>query len=134
MEAASTWQDDVTVHQPVTELTPPAPARRPAVLTAHGDKRIDPFYWLRQRANPEVKAYLDAENDYASLMTAPIRDLEDRIYGEIVGRIQQSDTSAPTCFRGHWHYTRTVEGLDYDIYCRRLGSMDGPEEIELDCN
>ncbi|HZQ49581.1 MAG TPA: S9 family peptidase [Candidatus Dormibacteraeota bacterium] len=134
MEAASTWQHELTVQQPVTELTPPAPARRPAVLTAHGDRRIDPFYWLRQRANPEVIAYLEAENDFADLVTAPIRDLEEQIYAEIVGRIQQNDTSPPTCFRGYWHYTRTVEGLEYDIYCRRGGSMDAPEEIELDCN
>src|SRR5262249_35096503 len=134
MEAASTWQDGLPMQQPVAEPTPPAPARRPAVLARHGDKRTDPFYWLRQRANPEVKAYLQAENDYTDLVTAQTRDLEETIYSEIVGRIQQNDTSPPTAFRGYWHYTRTVEGLDYEIYCRRAGTMDAPEEIELDCN
>ena len=134
MEAASTWQHDLTVQQPVTEQTPPAPARRPAVLTKHGDKRIDPYYWLRQRANPEVTAYLEAENDYTDLVTGSTRALEDTIYAEIVSRIQQNDTSPPVFFRGYWHYTRTVEGLEYDIYCRRAGSMDAPEEIELDGN
>ncbi len=108
MEAASTWQHDLTVQQPVNQLSPPAPSRRPAVLTKHGDKRVDPYYWLRQRANPEVRSYLEAENDYADLVTGPSKSLEDAIYAEIVGRIQQNDTSPPVFFRGWWHYTRTV--------------------------
>ncbi len=65
MEAASTWQHELTVQQPVGRLIAPMPARRPAVLTRHGDKRVDPYFWLRQRANPEVVAHLEAENDYA---------------------------------------------------------------------
>jgi oligopeptidase B len=135
MEAASTWQHELTVQEPVSgEPAPPAPARRPAVLTKHGDKRIDPFYWLRQRANPEVVAHLEAENDYTAFITEPARKLEEQIYAEIVSRIQQNDTSPPIFFRGHWHYTRTVEGLEYDIYCRRPGSMDAAEQVELDCN
>ncbi len=134
MEAASTWQHELTVQQPVGRLIAPMPARRPAVLTRHGDKRVDPYFWLRQRANPEVVAHLEAENDYAETVMAPLKDLENRIYGEIVGRIKQTDMSPPTGFRGYWHYTRTVEGLNYDIYCRRAGSMEGPEEVELDCN
>jgi oligopeptidase B len=135
MEAATTWQDESALRLPIpAEPTPPMPARRPAVLTKHGDSRVDPYFWLRQRANPEVVAHLEAENDYADAVMAPLRDLEGRIYDEIVGRIQQTDSSAPTHLRGFWHYTRTVEGLNYDIYCRRRGSMDAPEEIELDCN
>jgi oligopeptidase B len=134
MEAASTWHDDVTVRQPIPRLSPPVPARRPAVLAKHGDRRVDPFYWLRQRANPEVVAHLTAENEYTDQVTAQTKELEERIYAEIVSRIQQNDTSPPTFLRGFWHYTRTVEGLDYDIYCRRAGSMDASEEIELDCN
>ena len=134
MEAASTWQHELTVQQPVTVETPPAPARRPAVLARHADKRVDPYYWLRQRANPEVTSYLEAENDYTDLVMGSTKELEDQIYAEIVSRIQQNDTSPPLFFRSHWHYTRTVEGLDYDIYCRRRGSMEAPELVELDGN
>ena len=134
MEAASTWQHDLTLRAPVSTLAPPSPARRPAVLAKHGDTRIDPYYWLRQRANPEVLSHLAAENEYADVVTHPTLELENRIYDEIVSRIQQTDVSPPSFFRGYWHYTRTVEGLDYDIYCRRAGSMDAPEQVELDCN
>jgi oligopeptidase B len=110
------------------------PARRPALLQEHGDTRIDPYFWLRQRANPEVVAHLAAENEYADLVMAPANGLQEKIYEEIVGRIQQTDVSPPIFFKGYWHYTRTVEGLDYEIHCRRKGSMDAPEEVELDCN
>ncbi|TMF01134.1 MAG: S9 family peptidase, partial [Chloroflexi bacterium] len=120
--------------EPVSPLLPPLAARRPAVLEAHGDRRIDPYFWLRQRANPEVIAYLDDENAYADSVMAGTRPLQERIYREITSRIKQSDTSAPSFFKGYWHYTRTVEGLNYEIHCRRRGSMDAPEEVELDGN
>ncbi|TMC02188.1 MAG: S9 family peptidase, partial [Chloroflexi bacterium] len=133
MEAASTWQHEAMA-EPVSPLLPPLAARRPAVLEAHGDRRIDPYFWLRQRANPEVIAYLDDENAYADSVMAGTRPLQERIYREITSRIKQSDTSAPSFFKGYWHYTRTVEGLNYEIHCRRRGSMDAPEEVELDGN
>jgi oligopeptidase B len=120
--------------EPVSAFTPPFPVLRPAVLQKHGDKRLDPYYWLRQRANPEVIAYLEAENAYTDAVMAPTEALQEQLYAEIVGRIQQTDTSAPSFFKGYWHYTRTVEGLEYDIHCRRRGSMSAVEEVELDCN
>jgi len=116
------------------EAVPPVAGVRPQVLEAHGERRVDPYYWLRDRADPEVTAYLDAENAYAQAVMAPAADLQERLYQEIVGRVQESDTSAPTLFKGWWTYTRTVEGLDYEIYCRRRGSMDAPEEVYLDGN
>jgi oligopeptidase B len=119
---------------PVRGNRPPIPAQHPTVLTKHGDSRIDPYFWLRQKANPEVIAYLEAENEYADAQMAPTSKLQEGLYQEIVGRIQQTDTSPPTFFKGFWHYTRTVEGLDYEIYCRRKESMDASEEVELDVN
>src|SRR4029077_20417663 len=119
---------------PVQHPRPPIPAQRPTVLTKHGDSRIDPYFWLRQKSIPEVLAYLRAENEYADAVMAPVADLQERLYQEIVGRVQQTDTSAPAFFKGYWHYIRTVEGLDYEIYCRRKGSLEAPEEIELDTN
>ena len=122
------------MEEPVREPRPPVAAQRLTVLTKHGDSRIDPYFWLRQKANPEVIAYLQAENAYADAVMAPVADLQERLYEEIVSRVQQTDTSAPAFFKGYWHYARTVEGLDYEIYCRRKGSIEAPEEIELDGN
>jgi oligopeptidase B len=118
----------------VTAPSPPLAPRRPRILEAHGDRRVDPYYWLREKDNPEVIAYLEAENSYAAGVMRPAADLEERLYREILGRVQETDTSAPTLFKGWWTYTRTVEGLDYEIYCRRRGSMDAPEEVMLDGN
>src|SRR5438445_6821659 len=122
------------MEEPVGAPMPPIPAEDPTVLTKHGDSRIDPYYWLRQRANPEVIAYLEAENLFADAVMAPTARLQQRLYQEIVDRVEQTDTSPPTYFKGYWHYTRTVEGLDYEIHCRRKGSMEAPEEVELDGN
>ena len=113
---------------------PPSAARRPKVLEKHGDRRVDPYYWMREKGNPEVIAHLKAENAYTDAVMAPTEALRERLYREIVGRVQESDTSAPSFFRGYWNYTRTVEALDYEIYCRRAGSMDAPEQVLLDGN
>ncbi len=122
------------MEEPVPSPTPPVPAQHPTVLTKHGDTRIDPYFWLRQRANPEVVAYLEAENEHTDAAVAPTAGLQERLYQEIVARIQQTDVSPTTFFKGWWHYVRTVEGLDYEIHCRRMGSMEAPEEVELDVN
>jgi oligopeptidase B len=113
---------------------PPFAPRRPRVLAAHGDRRVDPYYWLREKDNPEVIAYLEAENAYADAVMAPTLPLQETLYREIVGRVQETDTSAPAFYKGWWSYTRTVEGLDYEIYCRRHMTMDAPEEVMLDGN
>jgi oligopeptidase B len=115
-------------------VRPPVPPEHPTVLEAHGDKRVDPYYWLRDKKNPEVIAYLEAENAYADAVMAPTADLQEKLYSEIVGRVQETDTSAPAFYKGWWTYTRTVEGLDYEIYCRRQGSMEAPEQVILDGN
>ena len=123
--------------EPAIRLTAPPPPmapRRPTVLETHGDSRVDPYYWLREKDNPEVLAYLEAENSYADLLMAPTEGLQERLYREILGRVQETDSSAPTLYKGWWTYTRTVEGFDYEIYCRRRGSMDAPEEVYLDAN
>ena len=116
------------------DFTPPRAPRRLKVLEAHGDRREDPYYWLRDKSDPEVMAYLEAENAYSESVMAPTAALRTRLFDEIVGRVQETDTSAPILFKGWWIYTRTVEGLDYEIYCRRKGSMDAAEQVILDAN
>ena len=113
---------------------PPAATARPQVLEAHGDRRVDPYYWLRERENADVTAYLEAENAYTDAVMADASDLRNGLYREIVGRVQETDYSAPVHHKGWWTYTRTVEGLDYEIYCRRPGSMEAPEQVILDAN
>ena len=113
---------------------PPFAPERPKLLEAHGDRRVDPYYWLRDKDSPEVIAYLEAENAYADAVMAPTVPLQERLYREIVGRVQETDYTAPTLYKGWWNYVRTVEGKDYEIYCRRRATMEAPEEILLDGN
>ena len=113
---------------------PPTAAQRPHELTIHGDTRIDPYYWLRDREDPEVIAYLEAENDYTAQTLAGTETLQDEIYEEIVGRMDPTDESVPYELDGYWYYTRYEEGRDYPLYCRREGTRDAPEEIMLDGN
>ena len=115
-------------------VQPPDPARRPTRLVAHGDIRIDDYYWMRNRHNPEVIAHLTAENEYATAMMADTEPLQEALFQEMRGRICETDSTAPVENGGYWYYQRTVEGLNYPIYCRRAGSLEAPEEILLDVN
>jgi oligopeptidase B len=114
---------------------PPAARRVPHVLTAHGDERHDDWYWLRNRDDPEVIAYLQAENAFADASLAPLAALRDRIFGEIKARVQETDESAPVA-DGPWEYTaRTLEGAQYAIHCRRKrGDRPDAARVVLDEN
>ncbi|MGB6340668.1 MAG: S9 family peptidase, partial [Candidatus Aminicenantaceae bacterium] len=95
---------------------------------------IDNYYWLNERDNPEVVAYLEAENAYKDTMLAHTKDFQDKLYNEIVGRIKQTDMSVPYKDQGYFHYTRYEEAYEYPIYCRKKGSLDAEEHIILDVN
>src|SRR5262249_8736181 len=113
---------------------PPVAPRKPHVETMHGDTRSDDWFWLRDKTNPEVAQYLEAENAYAAQELAPLAGLQKTLYDEMLGRIQQTDLSVPYRERGFWYYTRTEEGKQYPIYCRRKGTMDAAEQVILDVN
>ena len=113
---------------------PPVAAVNGVELEMHGDVRVDDYYWLRERENPEVIAYLEAENAYTESVLAETKDLQEDLFEEIKGRIKEDDTSVPYFKGGYWYYTRFVEGGSYPIYCRKKGSMDASEEIMLDVN
>ena len=113
---------------------PPVAGRRVHVHEAHGHVREDPYYWLRDREDPEVLAYLGAENDYLERVMGPQAALRAALADEIEGRIAQDDRSAPVRRKGWWYYQRMEEGRDYPIYARRRGSMDAPEQVMLDVN
>ncbi len=114
--------------------TAPTPPRRTARLTAHGDIRIDDYYWMRNRTDPEVIAHLTAENEYTAAVMRDAEALQEQLFQEMRQRIRETDMTAPVEDSGYWYYQRTVAGLDYPIYCRRAGSMDAPEEVLLDVN
>jgi oligopeptidase B len=120
--------------QAAETLTPPMAARKPKTLTKFGERRVDDYYWLREKDNPEVVAYLEAENRYTGAVMAPLADFRDKLYKEMLARIQETDESVPYLKRGYWYYQREVQGMQYPIYCRRLGSMDAPEEVLLNVN
>jgi oligopeptidase B len=111
----------------------PRAARSPHILRSHGHERIDDWFWLRERANPEVRAYLEAENAYTDAVMRPTESLQARIYDEIASRVQQTDTSAPVPDGPYEYYHRTEEGRQYAINCRRPRG-GGDEEIVLDLN
>ncbi len=113
---------------------PPRAARRPTVIRRHDDEFVDDFFWLRQKENPEVRAYLEAESAYADAVMKPTEALQEKLYGEILSRIEQTDVSVPTRAGEYFYYSRTEEGKQYPIHCRRRGSVDGPEQVILDVN
>lgn len=112
---------------------PPVARRVPKVDAVHGETRVDEYFWLREKGAPEVVAYLEAENAYADAVMRPTEPLQEALYTEFLSRIKQTDLSVPYRFGEHWYYSRTEEGKQYPIMCRRLGE-DGPEEITLDLN
>ena len=114
--------------------TPPRAAIRPHMMTMHGHTRIDNYYWLNERENPEVLAYLEAENQYADACLKPTEPLQEQLFKEITGRIKQDDNSVPIKIRDYYHYTRFEEGKEYPIYCRKKHNLEAPEEILLDGN
>src|SRR5262245_52723167 len=97
-------------------LTPPVAPRRPKVRAKFGDRRVDDYAWLREKSDPEVLAYLDAENRYTHAVTKPLEGFRDKLYAEILGRIQETDESVPHKRHGYYYYSREVEGLQYPIY------------------
>ncbi|HWK89051.1 MAG TPA: S9 family peptidase [Longimicrobium sp.] len=115
---------------------PPAPRAQtiPRTDTLHGDVRVDDYFWLRDRASPQVIAYLQAENAYADTAMAGTKALQETLYQEMLGRIKQTDLSVPDRIGPYYYYSRTVEGKSYSILARRRGSMDAPEEVLLDRN
>src|SRR5947209_16078689 len=98
---------------------PPVAPRRPHQLEAHGHTRIDDWYWLSERDDPEVLTYLKAENDYAAAILAPTEKLQEELFQEIKARIKETDAGPPTRDGAWWYYSRSEEGKQYPILCRR---------------
>src|ERR1035438_8751795 len=113
---------------------PPLAKKVPKEIVTHGDKRLDDYFWLREKTNAEVIAYLEAENAYGEAVTRPQQPFRERLYGEMMGHLKETDSSAPVRRGEFFYYTRTEKGKSYPIYCRKRGSLKAPEEIILDQN
>ena len=116
------------------EITPPNLKKIPKSLIKFNDKRIDNYYWLRERENPSVIEYLNRENDYYKKMTLHTKDFQDKLFHEIKNKIKQEDQSVPYFLNGYWYVTKYKENLDYPIYSRYKDSLKSKEEILFDCN
>lgn len=114
-------------------VTPPTVEKIKKELTANGDTRIDDYYWLNERENPKVIAYLTAENKYLDTMLSPVKEFRTKLYEEMKGRIKEKDESVPYFENGYLYYTRFEEGKEYPIHCRKKGN-GGVEEIMLNVN
>jgi len=115
-------------------LRPPVAKKDPHVTRIHGDTLVDDYYWLRNKGTPEVESYLKAELAYAQELMKPTEALQQKLYDEMLSRIQQTDVDVPYLDRGFYYYTRTEQGKQYPIFCRKKGSLDAPEEVILDVN
>ena len=113
---------------------PPIAKRIPHRLETHGHERIDDYFWLRERDNPEVIAYLEAENAYLDARMAHTKEFQETLFQEIKGRIKEDDSSAPYRYKDYWYYTRFEEGKAYPLFCRKRGSLDAAEQMMLDVN
>src|SRR5229473_5727859 len=105
--------------------TPPAAKRAEHREVRHGATVIDNYYWLREKSNPEVIKNLEAENAYTESLTKDLKPFEDALYKEMLGRIKQTDLSVPVRRGQYYYYSRTEEGKQYPVQCRRKGSMEG---------
>ena len=115
-------------------VAPPVAKTVPVSTTLFGDTRTDPYAWLRDRNDPDTLKYLEAENAYTKAMTKSTEELQTKLYAEMLGRIKQTDLSVPVKREEYFYYSRTEEGKQYAIYCRKKGSLESPEEILLDGN
>lgn len=113
---------------------PPVAKIMPLADTLFGDIRVDNYYWLRDRGKPEVIAYLEAENAYTDAIMKHTEGLQDVLYNEMESRIKQTDMEVPVKIDDYYYYSRTEEGKQYKIYCRKKGSLDAVEEVMLDPN
>ena len=121
-----------TTMAPVAEG--PHPAKIPHEMSKFGDVRQDPYFWLKERENPKVIDYLNAENAYTEKAMAPAKQLEEKIFGELKSRVKENDATYPYRYQDYFYYSRFETGQQYPIYARKKENLDAPEEILLNVN
>ena len=132
---SSLFSCDTKTQKSMSEL-PNAPIAKqiPKNLTMHDDVRVDEFYWLNDRENPEVIDYLNKENDYYDAHTAHTKKFQTDLFDEMKSRIKEDDSSVPYKYNGYWYITKYEKGKDYPIYTRKKETLEAAEELLFDCN
>jgi oligopeptidase B len=123
-----------TLAQVASEPKPPVAEKIHTEKPINGAVLVDDYAWLRDRTSPKVRAYLEAENAYAEQFTAAEKPFAETLYNETLSHIKQTDESVPYRLRGFWYYTRTEEGKQYPVLCRKKETLSAPEEVMLDMN
>src|SRR5689334_18003919 len=113
---------------------PPMAEKKTKTTNIHGETLVDDYFWLREKTNPAVLAHLKAEDAYTESVMKPTAPLQEKLYNEMLSHIKQTDTNVPYRWGDYFYYSRTEEGKQYPIYCRKRGSVNAPEEIVLDQN
>ena len=116
------------------QLKSPVAGLKPYQFDFHGQKIDDPYAWMKDKKNPDVITYLNAENAYREELTSHLKPFEEKLYKEMLSHIKQTDLGVPTRDNGYWYYSRTEEGKQYPYYCRKKGELTAAEEILLDVN
>ena len=114
--------------------SPPIAPQKQQELTAHGDIRIDPWYWIQNMEDPDTLEYLNSENSFTEHIFEPWAEQRERLFSEMRARIKEDDSTVPSKEGDYWYYTKFEEGTQYPIFCRKYLSLDKPEEILLDVN
>ena len=117
-----------------TIVQPPFARKEPTVTTIHGHELKDDYAWLRDQESPEVIAFLEQENAYTRAVMKPTEELQAKLYAEMVGHIKETDVSVPFRYRDYYYYSRTEQGAQYPIYCRKHHSLEAAERVLLDMN
>ncbi len=115
-------------------MKPPVARKIPTVLSHHGDTRIDNYYWLNQRENPEVINHIKKENSYCNFVLKSTKKLQEKLFLEMKGRMKEEESTAPYFKNGYWYYERYEKNREHPIYCRKKETVKSKEEIILDCN
>ncbi len=121
-------------HSRYAEIVLPETRKNPVELTLHGHTRVDDYFWMNDRDNPDVISYIEAENEYLNTVLSHTKGLQDKLFEEMRSRIKEDDSSVPYKLGEYYYYSRYEEGKEYAIFCRRKGTMEAAEEIIVDGN
>src|SRR5713226_1312334 len=124
----------VTAQDGNSMLPPPITEKKPKITEINGDRLVDNYFWLREKSNPAVISHLEAENAYTAAVMKPTEAFQAKLYNEILSHIKQTDVNVPYRWGDYFYYSRTKEGLNYPIFCRKHQTLDAPEQILLDVN
>lgn len=124
----------ITAQDDSVPVKPPVARKAPKTTTTHGDTLTDDYFWLREKSSPEVIRYLEDENRYTDAVMKPTEAFQEALYKEMLARIKETDLSVPVKDGEYFYYSRTEQGKQYPIFCRKKGSLKSPEEITLDVN